>query len=119
MKISIVLSLSLALVVLLTGCSEDPGPIPENMSRIKVKCTGFDFNDHEVLVTATRWPGTYDQRKDLGCFFSETIYFDVPIPPYSYDVQNGRAKGTVVFSGPGEQQSVDYKAFIITYSGSL
>lgn len=119
MKKIIVLPFLAMLSLFLGGCSEDPGPIPENMSRIKVTCTGFDLNSHEVVVTATGSPEVYYQRKDLGCIFSDTVYFNVPIPPYSYDVQYGMTKKTVVFTGVGEQKSVDVESYFISYSSSL
>lgn len=105
--------------VFITACVKDPGPIPVNMSRIKVQCTGISAGyTYTIFVNIA---GTSQQvgSKKLGCLLYDAVYFDVSVPPNAYDVKaDSTIVETVTFSGPGEEKTVRIHMFVIKYTES-
>ncbi len=109
--------------VLLAGaaCVKDPGPIPANMSRIKVVCKGLYLNSILVNVTETASGQLAGVTQELGCILYDVAYFDVPVPPNSYDVNVGGTPKykTATFNGAGEQVTVRITAVLISYGADI
>ena len=115
------LTLALLLLVLMTpACSsKDPGPLAAGNSRIKVQCTGFALGSYQIQVTNMAGMSV-GPTQDLGCIFSDAVYFDVPVPPNDYKVfADNQLYQTVSFSGPGIQLVVRITALIVGGSSSF
>lgn len=101
-------------IIFVAACVKDPGPIPPDMSRIKVQCTGFSMGySHIISVNIAATNQEVGEQK-LGCLLYDAVYFDVPVPPSAYDVKaDSKIIETVTFSGPGEQKTVRINVFFI------
>lgn len=108
--------LLLLLPVLLTACSLPP--LPAGQSRIKVTCNGFALRSVAFWVTDPNG-NRMGFPKDLGCFFHQEIYFDMPVPPNVYNlIAEDTLVETVQFSGPGETHTVDGWAILVGWTFS-
>lgn len=116
--------------LLIAGCTKDPGPIPANMSRIKVECRGLSLSQYiSVTVAETDQIAKPEgSAQKLGCFFYDEVYFTVSVPPYSYNVISSTGITVtdpttfienVTFSGTGEQKVIQLKEYIIGGSVSI
>lgn len=94
----------------IAGCTDQPGPLPSNMSRIQVTCIGLSSGDIEVVDASTDI--RIGEIQAMSCVLYGELNFDVPVPPYSFKVRqidnsDGRILiGTVTFTGPGETKTV-------------
>jgi hypothetical protein len=102
-------------LLLATSC-KGPGPLEEGRSRIKVQCTGFALDGTPIHVQDGNGFKS-GQTQDLGCFFRQSIYFDVPVPPNIWDVMTGTTRiERVQFGGPGETKTVKVWNIVVSYS---
>lgn len=113
------LLLVLSIFIILSGCSQSPGPLADGYSRIEIKCSGLGGADIDAVIPGTS--GTTaahtEYRTELGCFFTGKAYIDVPVPPYTYNLRvqidsdtgpQMRTFDTVTFSGSGQQVTIRY-----------
>jgi len=120
MKLSRTLFAILLLMLFGSACSEKPGPLAAGNSRIKVQCTGFALGSYLIMVRQTDTGTQMGPTKDLGCVFSQAVYFDVPVPPKGYNVYaSNELYDQVVFNGAGEEQVVRITAVIVQTSSSI
>jgi len=104
----------------ISACSNSPGPLAAGDSRIKVHCTGFDFNSHLVYVIDAASSQQVGSNQDLACIFSGDVYIDVPVPPYQYNVYiDNILKQSVTFSGSGVQITVDDSEYLFKIKISI
>jgi hypothetical protein len=74
----IVFGFVLITILLLTACTDSPGPLAPDKSRIKVKCGGFSGAEIDAVIPGGSFPYASDE---LECFFYGEAYLDVPVPP--------------------------------------
>ena len=120
MKLSRIILAILLLMLFGTACSKKPGPLAAGNGRIKVQCTGFASGSYLIIVTQTDTGQQMGPSQDLGCLFSQAVYFDVPVPPKGYNVYADNALyDQVIFNGPGEEHVVRITAVIVQTSSSI
>lgn len=102
----IVFGFVLITILLLTACTDSPGPLAPDKSRIKVKCGGFSGAEIDAVIPGGSFPYASDE---LECFFYGEAYLDVPVPPESYEIRADRKPfETVHFTGPGQKKTIWY-----------
>ncbi len=99
----------------IAGCTDKPGPLANNMSRIQVICMGLDSLDIEIVDAST--DNRVGDLQQISCVLYSEFNYDVPVPPYVYKVRqiddndNRILLDTVTFNAAGETQTVRIEIF--------
>ena len=103
MKFAQLSILLICIGLMVIACTEDPGPIPEGLSRIEVKCAGLGTPQIAAAVDTNGYLIVCEKK--LKCYIYGEVNLDVH--PDTYDVlSDGQPFEKVTFTGPGEKITV-------------